>query len=99
MTIREITVFNPEVQEIIDSFLRLLVSSEIDLSTSLLKELISSDNNHLFFAYDESENCCTLRLVRRSRAFAEKGHHAHQSVLAHCLQDTRRSEEAAEGGA
>ena len=57
MTIREITAFKPEIKDQVDDLLKLLVTRKVDLSSTLLKELISNDNSHLFFAFDKNDNC------------------------------------------
>jgi ribosomal protein S18 acetylase RimI-like enzyme len=57
MTIREITAFKPEIKQQIDDFLKLLVSRQALSSSTLLEELVFSDNSHLFFAFDEKGNC------------------------------------------
>lgn len=57
MTIREITSSNEEVNKVIEELTGQLVANGIDISPTLIKELIASDNSHLFFAFDEDENC------------------------------------------
>ena len=57
MKIKEISDYNIETKIIIDSFLKLLVEKQISVTELTLKELISADNSHLFFAMDESDNC------------------------------------------
>ena len=56
MKIKEITDYSIELKNIIDNFLKLLVVKPVPISEPMLKELITSNNNHLFFAIDESDN-------------------------------------------
>lgn len=56
MKIKEITDYSIELKNIIDNFLKLLVVKPVSISEPMLKELIASNNNHLFFAMDESDN-------------------------------------------
>ena len=57
MKIKEITSYQKETKTIIDDFLKLLINKNASISESMTKNLIASDNSHLFFAFDESENC------------------------------------------
>lgn len=63
MKIREITSFNSEIKTTIDDFLKILESKNVSISASMLKELISADNSHLFFVFDEDENCLGMLTV------------------------------------
>ena len=56
MKIKEITDYSIELKNIIDNFLKLLVVKPVPISEPMLKELIASNNNHLFFAIDDSDN-------------------------------------------
>jgi len=57
MKIKEITSYDEETKTIIDDLLKVLVKKSLSISTPMLKELISLDNSHLFFVFDEDENC------------------------------------------
>lgn len=57
MKIIEITSYKNETKTIIDDFLKLLMNKNASISKSMIKKLITSDNSHLFFVFDESENC------------------------------------------
>jgi len=63
MKIREITSFNSEIKTTIDDFLKILGSKNVSISASMLKKLISADNSHLFFVFDEDENCMGMLTV------------------------------------
>jgi GNAT superfamily N-acetyltransferase len=63
MEIREITSFSIETKTIIEIFLKLLVEKNVSISELMLKELIVSENSHLFFAFDESGNCMGMLTI------------------------------------
>jgi len=63
MEIREITSFSIETKTIIEKFLKLLVEKNISISGLMFKELIASENSHLFFAFDESGNCMGMLTI------------------------------------
>jgi ribosomal protein S18 acetylase RimI-like enzyme len=56
MKIEEITNYDIEIKIAIDNFLKLLVDKPMFISELLLKELVTSDNSHLFFAIDENDH-------------------------------------------
>lgn len=62
MPIREITSYNSEEMDAINGFLKLL-DEHTPISQQMLKELISSDSSHLFFVFDEKENCMGMLTV------------------------------------
>lgn len=63
MEIREITSFSIETKTIIENFLKLLVEKNTSISELMFKELIASENSHLFFAFDDSGNCMGMLTV------------------------------------
>ena len=63
MKIKEITSYNSETKMIIDDFLKILGDKNVSISTPMLKELISLGNSHLFFVFDESENCTGMLTI------------------------------------
>lgn len=63
MKIKEITEFSNELTSIIDDLLELLTSSKISMDEQLLKEIIASENSHLFFALNENEKCMGMLTV------------------------------------
>ena len=63
MKIKEITTFSNEAKTIIDDFLKILVDRELSILESMLKEIISSDSSHLFFAFDESNICMGMLTI------------------------------------
>jgi len=63
MKIKEITSYNSETKMIIDDFLKILGDKNVSISTPMLQELISLGNSHLFFVFDESENCTGMLTI------------------------------------
>lgn len=63
MKIKEITSYSSNAKTIIDDFLKILVDRELSISELLLKEIISSDSSHLFFAFDESDICMGMLTI------------------------------------
>ena len=63
MKIKEITSYSSNAKTIIDDFLKILVDRELSISESMLKEIISSDSSHLFFAFDESDICMGMLTI------------------------------------
>lgn len=63
MEIREITNFSIETKTIIENFLKILVEKNVSISELMLKELIASENSHLFFAFDETGNCMGMLTI------------------------------------
>lgn len=53
MHIKQITEYTPEVQTALVDFLKQLVTREVGLTETFLKELIGSTNSYLFCAVDE----------------------------------------------
>lgn len=54
MEIIEITTYSPKVRQAVNCFLNQLVTRDSDITESFLRELIHSDNSHLFCAVDGS---------------------------------------------
>lgn len=63
MKIEEITSFSSNAKTIIDDFLKILIDRELSISEAMLKEIISSDSSHLFFAFDESDICMGMLTI------------------------------------
>ncbi len=55
MKIKKITEYSIEVKDAIDSLLGLLVGNDTSTSELQIREIISSDNSHLFFAVDDND--------------------------------------------
>jgi ribosomal protein S18 acetylase RimI-like enzyme len=53
--IKEITEYNPEIKNTVDSLLSLLLGTPAPISELQLKAIITSNNSHLFFAMDDHE--------------------------------------------
>jgi ribosomal protein S18 acetylase RimI-like enzyme len=56
LKINEITAVSQESFPIIDDFLTLLFEKNVSISKQTLKEIISSDNSHLFFAIEKNKD-------------------------------------------
>lgn len=56
-TIKKITIYTPELEQTVTDLLQQLVDRKIDVTTSLLEELLRSDNSHLFCALDREGSC------------------------------------------
>ena len=63
MKIKEVKNFDSGIKCVIDNFLKLLLDDHTSISEPLLKEIISSDSSHLFFVFDENENCMGMLTV------------------------------------
>ena len=63
MKIEGITSYSSNTKTIIDDFLKILVDRELSISEAMLKEIISSDSSHLFFAFDESDICMGMLTI------------------------------------
>lgn len=61
--IKEITRFNSETKTLIDNFLKILLEKDASISIPMLSDLIASDSSHLFFVFDESENCMGMLTI------------------------------------
>lgn len=55
MRIKEITEYSLEVKEAIDNLLGLLVGKDTSISEHQLREIIASNNSHLFFALGDKD--------------------------------------------
>lgn len=63
MIIKEINTLTPVIQTAIQHFIDLLVSTPYMASHETLTALVTSENSHLFLAYDESENIMGMLTV------------------------------------
>lgn len=63
MEIREVNSYSAAVKSQIDDFLVLLTKNEVSFTAATLKEIISSDSSHLFFAFDADKNCMGMLTI------------------------------------
>lgn len=63
MIIKEITSLTPAIQNAVQHFIDLLVTTPYTASNELLTALVASENSHLFLAFDEAENISGMLTV------------------------------------
>lgn len=63
MIIKEINSLTPTIQTAIQHLIDLLVSTPYTASNEMLTTLVTSENSHLFLAFDEAENIMGMLTV------------------------------------
>jgi ribosomal protein S18 acetylase RimI-like enzyme len=63
MHIKRITEYTSEIRAALVGFLNQLITREVDLTETFLRELIASENSHLFCAVDDDGQCVGMITV------------------------------------
>ena len=63
MKIKEVSSLSKKTISVIDQFLTILFEKNRSISKQTLDEFVSSENSHLFFAFDTDENCMGMITV------------------------------------